>query len=209
MNYKQKYLKYKLKYLTAKKIYGGAGLFSLPEPEEMNEKTVGLTPPITTKDPLLKLEEEINLGNPEVRLKGDFEGKEVNMQKDIVARTEDKDTKEKREKLEKQYKQEQSAAAAEAEAAAAKAKQQADENAVQKQAEQLKKTAKDRKPAATLASAPAVSAKKLTEAKKSVKDAKNQKVAEQIKHQRQIMRTTGSKELKDLQEMLKRDQAEN
>ena len=38
--------------------------FSLPEPEKMNEKTVGLTPPITTKDPLLKLEEEINLGNP-------------------------------------------------------------------------------------------------------------------------------------------------
>ena len=119
MNYKQKYLKYKLKYLTAKKIYGGAGVFG--GPEKMNEKTVGLTPPITTKDPLLKLEEEINLGNPEVRLKGDFEGKEVNMPKDIVARTEDKDTKEEREKLEKQYKQEQSKAAAKAAAEAAAA----------------------------------------------------------------------------------------
>ena len=38
MNYKQKYLKYKLKYLTAKKLYGGTGDFSFDDLFEASEE---------------------------------------------------------------------------------------------------------------------------------------------------------------------------
>ena len=36
MNYKQKYLKYKLKYLTAKKLYGGMNRTPIPPSKQPN-----------------------------------------------------------------------------------------------------------------------------------------------------------------------------